>query len=198
MNCKSVIDDVHRNQLESSFFKNWFLIYIYIYIYQNFAKNSQRKCCSRPFQKSNQVAIYVKTNSETDCKSLVNDLHGNQLQSRLQNSNWRLHRNHTQQFPCHNFFMFALFLLTIAYQGKDIVLRFIIEYINLNGFWLLGNSLFLSEDFWKMTFRLVLKLEIRYRVIIISWRIVVSLRGFLEDYIFAWWNVWVFIILLLP
>ncbi len=32
---------------------------------------------------------------------------------------------------------------------------------------------------------IVLKLEISSRVII-SWRILVSFRGFLEDYIFAW------------
>jgi len=37
-----------------------------------------------------------------------------------------------------------------------------------------------------MIFWLVLKLEISYRVII-SWRILVSFRGFFEDYIFAWW-----------
>ncbi len=41
---------------------------------------------------------------------------------------------------------------------------------------------------------LVLKLEICYRVLI-SWRILVSFRGFFEDYIFAWWNIWVSIIL---
>jgi len=45
-----------------------------------------------------------------------------------------------------------------------------------------------------MIFWLVLKLEISYRVII-SWRILVSFRGIFEDYIFAWWNIWVFIIL---
>jgi hypothetical protein len=37
-----------------------------------------------------------------------------------------------------------------------------------------------------MIFWLVLKLEISYyRVIIIFWRILVSFRGFFEDYIFA-------------
>ncbi len=42
-----------------------------------------------------------------------------------------------------------------------------------------GWTSFLYEDFWKMTFWLVLKLEISYnRVIIISWRIWVSFRGF--------------------
>jgi hypothetical protein len=34
--------------------------------------------------------------------------------------------------------------------------------------------------------------------VIISWRILVSFRGFLEDYIFAWWNIWISIILLFP
>jgi hypothetical protein len=51
-----------------------------------------------------------------------------------------------------------------------------------------------------MIFWLVLKLEISYyRVIIISWRILAffkkNLRGFFEDYIFAWWNIWVFLTL---
>ncbi len=45
-----------------------------------------------------------------------------------------------------------------------------------------------------MIFWLVLKLEISYRVIIF-WRILVCFRGFFEDYIFAWWNIWVSIIL---
>ncbi len=47
-----------------------------------------------------------------------------------------------------------------------------------------------------MIFWLVLKLEINY-IVIISWRILVSFRGFFEDYIFAWWNTWVSIIPLL-
>jgi hypothetical protein len=46
-----------------------------------------------------------------------------------------------------------------------------------------------------MIFRLVFKLEISYRVIIF-WRISVSFRGFFEDYVCAWWNIWVSIILL--
>jgi len=48
-----------------------------------------------------------------------------------------------------------------------------------------------------MIFWLVLQLENRYRVII-SWRILVSFRDCFEDYIFAWWNIWVSIIILLP
>jgi hypothetical protein len=45
---------------------------------------------------------------------------------------------------------------------------------------------------------LLLSLEISYKVIIISWRILVSFRGiFFEDYILAWWNIWVSILLLL-
>jgi len=39
-----------------------------------------------------------------------------------------------------------------------------------------------------MIFWFVLKLEISY-IVIISWRILVSFRGFFEDYIFAWWNI---------
>jgi hypothetical protein len=66
--------------------------------------------------------------------------------------------------------------------------RFIIEYYSSLmdfGPWVIIGP-FLYEDFRKMIFWLVLKLEISYyRVIIISWRILVSFRGFLEDYIFA-------------
>jgi hypothetical protein len=71
-----------------------------------------------------------------------------------------------------------------AYQGKDIVFRFIIEYSSLRDFgpYLIG--LFFYEDFWKMIFWLVFKLEISYRVII-SWRILISFREFFEDYIFC-------------
>jgi len=78
--------------------------------------------------------------------------------------------------------------------GKDIVFRFIIESLRDFGPQVIG--LFLNEDFWKMIFWLVLKLEISYRVVM-SWRILVSFRGFFENYIFAWWNIWVSIILLL-
>ncbi len=34
------------------------------------------------------------------------------------------------------------------------------------------------------------------RITLLSWRIGVSFRGFFEDYIFKWWNIWVSIILL--
>ncbi len=64
------------------------------------------------------------------------------------------------------------FFIGLAYQEKDIVFRFIIEYSSLMDFWPLGKiiiCLFLYEDFWKMIFWLVLKLEISYRVIT-SWR----------------------------
>jgi hypothetical protein len=46
----------------------------------------------------------------------------------------------------------------------------------------------------------MLKLEISYRLVIISWRILVfSLKDFWEEdyYFFAWWNIWVSILLLL-
>jgi hypothetical protein len=57
--------------------------------------------------------------------------------------------------------------LAFQYQGKDIVFRFIIEYSSLRDFGpLVIIGLFLYEDFWKMVFWLVLKLEISYRVII--------------------------------
>jgi hypothetical protein len=78
----------------------------------------------------------------------------------------------------------------LAYQGNDIVFRFIIEYGSLR-----DRPITLS--FWKMIFWLVLKVEISYRVTI-PWRILVSFRWCFEDYIFAWWNIWVSIILLLP
>ncbi len=44
-----------------------------------------------------------------------------------------------------------------------------------------------------MIFWLALKLEIIYRVKI-SWRILISFRGYFEDHAFAWWNIWVSII----
>ncbi len=90
---------------------------------------------------------------------------------------------------------FCIFFVGIAYQGKkDIVFRlFIIESIVASWIFLAPQVIiigpFLYEDFWKMKFWLVLKLEISYRVII-SWRILVSCRGiFLILYIFAWWNI---------
>ncbi len=93
----------------------------------------------------------------------------------------------------------SLLLLALHTQGKDIVFRFIIEYYSS---WRHSRpyviSLFLYEDFWNMIFWLVLKLEIIVIELKISWRILVSFRGFYGDYIFAWWNVWVSIILLLP
>jgi len=57
----------------------------------------------------------------------------------------------------------------LAYQGKDIVFTFIIEYnSSLRDFdpYVIIIGLFSYEDFWKMIFWLVLKLEISYRVII--------------------------------
>jgi hypothetical protein len=57
------------------------------------------------------------------------------------------------------------------------VLRFLIEYSSLRDFGPYVIVLFLYKDFWKMILQLVLKLEISYRVII-SWRILVSSRGF--------------------
>jgi hypothetical protein len=56
----------------------------------------------------------------------------------------------------------------LAYQGNKIVFRFIIQYSSLMD---LGPSiigLLLFEDFGTMIFWLMLKLEISYRVIIIS------------------------------
>jgi hypothetical protein len=73
--------------------------------------------------------------------------------------------------------------------------RFIIEYSSVKDFgpWVIG--LFLCEDFWKTIFWLVLKLEIRCRILISS-RILVSFRGIPNDFIFAWLNICVSIIVL--
>jgi hypothetical protein len=43
--------------------------------------------------------------------------------------------------------------------------------------------------FFNIIFWLVLTLEISYNRVIIYWRILVSFRGFFEDYIFASWNI---------
>ncbi len=75
--------------------------------------------------------------------------------------------------------------------------RFIIKYNSLRDFGPEVLGLFLYEEFWKMIFWLMLKLEINYRIII-SWKILVSFRGFFEDYIFAWWIIWILIIHLFP
>jgi hypothetical protein len=66
-----------------------------------------------------------------------------------------------------------------AYQGKDIVFRFIVEYSSLRDFGplVIIIGLFLYEDFWKLIFWLVLNLEISYKVRI-SWTVLVSFRGF--------------------
>jgi hypothetical protein len=67
----------------------------------------------------------------------------------------------------------------LAYQEKDIVFRFIIEYSSLRNFGpyiVIGP--FLYEEFWKMIFWLVLKLEI---LVIELWYLegfLVSFRGF--------------------
>jgi hypothetical protein len=68
------------------------------------------------------------------------------------------------------------------------VFRFITEYSSLRDFGPYVMDLFLYEDFWKMIFWVVLKLEISYHRVVISWRILVSFRGYCEDYIFAWWK----------
>ncbi len=84
------------------------------------------------------------------------------------------------------------------FVGKDIVFRFIKEYSSLMDFGPYVIGLFWYEDFWKVIFWLVLKLEISCRVMV-SWRVFGFFwRIFFEDYVFAWWNIWIFIILLLP
>jgi hypothetical protein len=79
----------------------------------------------------------------------------------------------------------CLCLLALPTKARIWCLRFIIEYSSLRDFgpYLIG--LFLYEYFWKMIFWRMLKPEISYRVII-SWRILVPLRGFFEEeYIFC-------------
>ncbi len=86
----------------------------------------------------------------------------------------------------------------IAYQGKDIVFRFIIKYNSLTNFGPHVVGLFLCKDFWKMIFWLVLKLGIN-DTIVISWKNLVSFEGFFFwRLIFAWWNIGISIIVLSP
>ncbi len=89
------------------------------------------------------------------------------------------------------------YFIGLAYQGKDSVFRFTIEYSSLRDFGPYIIGLFWYEDFWKMIFWLVLKLEISYRVIIISRRILVSFRGFFWRLYFCKWILRVSMILLL-
>ncbi len=56
--------------------------------------------------------------------------------------------------------------LGLAYQGKDIVLRFITEYTSLRDFGPYVIGVLLYEDLLKKIFLLVFKLEICYRIII--------------------------------
>ncbi len=96
------------------------------------------------------------------------------------------------------YFCFGFHFFGIFYQGDDIVFRFIIENSSLTNFGPPVIGLFLCEDFWKMIFWLVLKLGINDRIMI-SWRSLVSFKAFFfRDYIFAWWNIGISIILLLP
>jgi hypothetical protein len=71
----------------------------------------------------------------------------------------------------------------LAYQGKDIVFRFIIEYSSLRDFGPYVVGLFWYKDIWKMIFLLVLKLGISYKVKL-SWRILVSFRRIFLKIIF--------------
>jgi hypothetical protein len=54
----------------------------------------------------------------------------------------------------------GILLALTTKKARIIVFRFIIEYSSLKGFWSL------DEDFWKMIFLLVLKLQISSRVIV--------------------------------
>jgi hypothetical protein len=115
-----------------------------------------------------------------------------------------------QKIIKHILVMFRVVLLALpTTKGKDIVFRFIIEYSSLRDFYRpLGNnnnnnrSIFIWGFFERWyNFWLVLKLEISYKVIIISWRILVSFRGgffFWRVYFLHGGNIWISISLLLP
>jgi hypothetical protein len=96
------------------------------------------------------------------------------------------------------------FCWPLPYQGQGYccVFRFIIEYSSLRDFYrpLVNNrSLFIWAFLKDGYFGLCWNLRL---VIIELWyleRILVAFRGiFFEDYVFAWWNLWVSIILRLP
>ncbi len=77
----------------------------------------------------------------------------------------------------------------LAYQSKDIVFRFIVE-----GFWpLCSRSIFI----WEFLKDDIFGLHWNLSFIIELWRNLNNF-GFFEDYIFARWNIWISIILLLP
>jgi hypothetical protein len=65
------------------------------------------------------------------------------------------------------YFSFGFHFFGIAYQGEDIVFKFIIKYNSLTNFGTHVVGLFLCKDFWKMIFWLVLKLGIND---ILSWK----------------------------
>ncbi len=75
-------------------------------------------------------------------------------------------------------------------------LPFSIKYSSLRDIWALGNrSIFIWWFYKDDSFGLCWNLRL---VTELSWRILVSFTRFFENYIFARWNIWVSIILLLP
>jgi hypothetical protein len=80
--------------------------------------------------------------------------------------------------------------LSLSLVSWDLNVSFFLSFLSL--FSLLS---FLPSGL--MVFWLVLKHENSYRVTI-SWRVLVTYRGFFEDYVSAWWNIWVSTILLWP
>ncbi len=50
--------------------------------------------------------------------------------------------------PGTNMFWATPLFVGLAYQGKDIVARFIIENSSSKGFWPLGSKFVLYKDFW--------------------------------------------------
>jgi hypothetical protein len=79
----------------------------------------------------------------------------------------------------------------LAYQGSNIVFRFIIKCSSLRHFGPKVVDLFLYKDFLKIIFLLVLRLEISYRVMI-YWKILVFFRGFFLKIIFLYGEIWNF------
>jgi len=99
----------------------------------------------------------------------------------------------------HSFYNFlkdfrSFFWPCLPRQGYCV--KFVIEYSSLRDFGLHVVGLFLFEDFWKMIFWLVFELDISYKVVI-SWRILDFLEDFFLRLYFVWWNIEIFMILLL-
>jgi hypothetical protein len=97
--------------------------------------------------------------------------------------------------PGTSMFWATPIFVALAYQGEDIVVRFIIENSSSKGFWPLGSKFVLYKDFWKMIFGLCWNLRLVTELWYLEgfWFL---LEGFFEDCILTWWNIWISIIFL--